>query len=87
MVAGTRETNWKKGQRCVCCREPAMCMGNINMLVKCMGKPLRMESKFRKRNFNAIMKVTGACCTGLRCPWRLCASTVRRGSRRGCDVL
>jgi hypothetical protein len=36
-----------------------MCMGNVNMLVKCLGKPLRLENKFRKRNFNAIMDVTG----------------------------
>lgn len=39
-----------------------MCMGNVNMLVRCLGKPLRIENKFRKRNFNAIVDVTGAAC-------------------------
>lgn len=43
-----------------------MCMGNVNMLVKCAGRLLRIDSKFRKRNLKAIMQVTGEDCTGRR---------------------
>ena len=40
-------------------RPKPMCFGNMNMLLKCLGRPLRLDSKFRKNNFNAIMKITG----------------------------
>ncbi|GAB4819117.1 hypothetical protein N2152v2_006163 [Parachlorella kessleri] len=50
---GLQSIVWGKGKR------PAMCMGNVNMLLKCLGRPLRLENKFRKRNFNAILDVTG----------------------------
>ncbi|GAB4821005.1 hypothetical protein N2152v2_008051 [Parachlorella kessleri] len=45
---------WAKG------RPAPMCLGNINMFLKCLGRPLQLDSKFRKNNFKAIMKITGA---------------------------
>lgn len=36
-----------------------MCLANANRLVKCFKKPLGLENKFRKRNFNAIIEMTG----------------------------
>ena len=42
-----------------------MCLANANRLVKCFKKPLGLENKFRKRNFDAILSITGE--LGLRC--------------------
>jgi hypothetical protein len=50
---GLQSVIWAKGQR------PAMCLANANRLVKCLKKPFGLESKFRKRNFDAIIEMTG----------------------------
>ncbi|GAB4816306.1 hypothetical protein N2152v2_003352 [Parachlorella kessleri] len=44
---------WGKGKR------PAACSGNVNLMAKCAGSCFRMEDKFRKRNFDAIVDITG----------------------------
>lgn len=41
-----------------------MCLGNLNMLVKCFCQPC-LDSTFRKRNFEAILDITGAAGLGL----------------------
>lgn len=38
-----------------------MCLANANRLVRCLKKPLRLEARFRKRNFDAIVQMTGEC--------------------------
>lgn len=40
-------------------RRPALCLANANRLVHCLKAPLKLEAKFRKRNFDAIVEITG----------------------------
>jgi hypothetical protein len=40
-------------------RRPNMCLANANRLVKCFKRPFGLEDKFRKRNFDAIIEMTG----------------------------
>lgn len=47
-----------------------MCLANANRLVRCFKRPFALESKFRKKNFDAILDMTG------KLPWmgsRVCA--------------
>ena len=39
-------------------RPPPMCMGNVNNLVKCMRRPLRLTRALRQRNLRSICEVT-----------------------------
>ena len=41
-------------------RRPPACLGNINMLAKCCGKPCGLDRRFRRANFEAILEITGA---------------------------
>ncbi len=41
-----------------------MCLGNMNMLLRCLGKPLRLEDTLRRRNFNAIVSIAGGLVLG-----------------------
>ncbi|KAL4447467.1 hypothetical protein ABPG75_004686, partial [Micractinium tetrahymenae] len=50
---GLQSVIWAKGKR------PAMCLANANRLVRCLKKPFRLEARFRKRNFDAIVQMTG----------------------------
>ncbi len=36
-----------------------MCLANANRLVRCLKKPFRLEARFRKQNFDAIVQMTG----------------------------
>jgi hypothetical protein len=36
-----------------------MCLANANRLVKCFKRPLGLENKFRKQNFDTILQMTG----------------------------
>ncbi|KAL6777560.1 hypothetical protein ACKKBG_A14745 [Auxenochlorella protothecoides x Auxenochlorella symbiontica] len=44
---------WNRGVR------PPACMGNLNMLVKCLRGPLRLEPALRRRNLEAMLGVAG----------------------------
>lgn len=50
---GLQGSVWNKGEK------PGMCDGNLKMLMKCCGKPLRLDGHFKKRNFSAILDITG----------------------------
>jgi len=50
---GLQGSVWNKGEK------PGMCSGNLKMLMKCLGKPLRLDDHFKKRNFSAILDITG----------------------------
>ncbi|KAI3429288.1 hypothetical protein D9Q98_005384 [Chlorella vulgaris] len=50
---GLQSVIWAQGKR------PNMCLANANRLVKCFKRPFGLEDKFRKRNFDAIIEITG----------------------------
>ncbi|KAI3429289.1 hypothetical protein D9Q98_005385 [Chlorella vulgaris] len=50
---GLQSVIWAQGKR------PNMCLANANRLVKCFKRPFGLEDKFRKRNFDAIIEMTG----------------------------
>lgn len=49
---GLQHGLWLKGKK------PATCQGSLKTMVKCCSKPLRLERRFRKRNFISIVQVT-----------------------------
>ena len=59
-----------------------MCLGNLNMLVKCLNRALPLESKFRRANYKKIVEVRCAvlalCCAVL----ALCCMPLPAASHR-----
>jgi len=39
-----------------------MCLANANRLVRCFKRPFKLDHRFRKRNFDAIVDITGGSC-------------------------